>query len=363
MLLFRNNNFFLLLIVFFLSFSFYLFHDFVYEILVAGIMVLSTTTSYNYIYNFLSHKHYFLSKHKNLLTSLILTLGFGFLIFFPFIYFMVFSYNNYFPMINKEWLNGIIDSVSHLPPALSAYQAHMDNFLTNMMTTENKEVMIKKVVSVSINFFTNLNGLIMEILLILTFYFLFNLYKKSLANFVSGLIPMKKSFTEYMFNEMSNTSTVVLYGTLFSMFAQGLAFFLFVYIFLDGYSSVYLGVMAGFLSAIPVIGAALVFIPVAINEIMAANYMPAVLLILYSVVFMGFVIDNIFKVIFINNIKNSLKIHYSINEITILFSMLAGISVFGFWGVIIGPSIIAITFASLKIYSEMITKHWQDKES
>ena len=42
------------------------------------------------------------------------------------------------------------------------------------------------------------------------------------------------------------------------------------------------------------------------------------------------------------------------NEILILLSILAGIASFGFWGIIIGPSVIALSLAAANLYSSQI---------
>jgi acid membrane antigen A len=40
----------------------------------------------------------------------------------------------------------------------------------------------------------------------------------------------------------------------------------------------------------------------------------------------------------------------NINEMLIFFSMLSGISTFGFWGVILGPAILTLFIAVLNLY-------------
>ncbi len=47
---------------------------------------------------------------------------------------------------------------------------------------------------------------------------------------------------------------------------------------------------------------------------------------------------------------------YGMNEILILLAILAGISAFGFWGLVIGPSVLALTFAAANLYSTGINE-------
>ena len=82
---------------------------------------------------------------------------------------------------------------------------------------------------------------------------------------------MVKKFKRILYNETSNTISSVFFGTLFSMVMQGLAFGVFLF-FTTDYDAFYLGLTAGFASAIPVIGAYVVILPVVIVEILNQNY-------------------------------------------------------------------------------------------
>jgi predicted PurR-regulated permease PerM len=42
---------------------------------------------------------------------------------------------------------------------------------------------------------------------------------------------------------------------------------------------------------------------------------------------------------------------YTMNEILILLAIMAGIATFGFWGLIIGPSVLALTLAAANLFS------------
>ena len=44
------------------------------------------------------------------------------------------------------------------------------------------------------------------------------------------------------------------------------------------------------------------------------------------------------------------------NDILILLAILAGISTLGFWGLVIGPSILALTLATANLYSSQAKK-------
>jgi predicted PurR-regulated permease PerM len=139
------------------------------------------------------------------------------------------------------------------------------------------------------------------------------------------------------------------------MIAQGITFGILM-MFIGDYNAFYLGTLAGFCSVIPIIGAALVYIPIIALQLVAGNYMNvvAILIVVWGV--MGFFIDNILRIIFISYLKQIFGFEYTMNEVLILLSILAGIASFGFWGLIIGPSVIALTLAATNLYSSQI-KH------
>jgi predicted PurR-regulated permease PerM len=148
---------------------------------------------------------------------------------------------------------------------------------------------------------------------------------------------------------------VVFYGTLFNMAAQGLAFGLLM-VFIGSYNAGYLGILAGFCSIIPLVGAALVYVPIIALELLAGRYGNAVVILIFAWVIMGFVIDNILRLFLIGFLKKLFGFKYTMNEILILLAILAGLATFGFWGLIIGPSVLALTLATANLYSSQIER-------
>ncbi len=67
-------------------------------------------------------------------------------------------------------------------------------------------------------------GLLGQIVWILLFFFLFNLYGRQILQFLANLVPMSGQHQRYLYQECSGTVAVVFYGTLFNMIAQGIAF-------------------------------------------------------------------------------------------------------------------------------------------
>ena len=163
-------------------------------------------------------------------------------------------------------------------------------------------------------------------------------------------MPMSLEHEKYLYRECTGTVAVVFYGTLFNMVAQGLAFGVLMAV-IGGYNAFYLGVLTGFCSVVPLIGAALVYVPVIALELFAGHYLTAVVIFGFAWVVMGFLIDNILRLVFIGYLKKMFGFQYTMNEILILLAIMAGIATIGFWGLIIGPSVLALTLAAANLFS------------
>jgi len=84
--------------------------------------------------------------------------------------------------------------------------------------------------------------------------------------------------------------------------------------------------------------------------------MHAIIILTFALFVMAFFLDNILRIFFIGYLKKVLGFEYTMNGILILLSILAGISTFGFWGLIIGPSVLALTLAAANLYRDNLVK-------
>ena len=54
--------------------------------------------------------------------------------------------------------------------------------------------------------------------------------------------------------------------------------------------------------------------------------------------------------------RTSQEEHIKINELLIFFSIIAGLSSYGFWGMIIGPAVITLMISILDLYPKLASK-------
>ncbi len=100
------------------------------------------------------------------------------------------------------------------------------------------------------------------------------------------------------------------------------------------------------------IGGAIIWLPLALYVWGEIGFSQAVIIVTYSIVVISIIADTIIKPMIIKAIKNRLQNNYhtKINELVIFFSIIAGMSSFGFWGMILGPAITTFLVAATRIY-------------
>jgi predicted PurR-regulated permease PerM len=100
---------------------------------------------------------------------------------------------------------------------------------------------------------------------------------------------------------------------------------------------------------LPIVGAALAYVPLAIIFFANGNNWQGVFMLIYGFGVIG-VVDNVFRFTLAKKIGN-------VHPLVTVFGVIIGLSLFGFIGLIFGPLLISLFLLLLKIYSsEFITK-------
>ena len=193
-----------------------------------------------------------------------------------------------------------------------------------------------------------------DIVMILIFFFFFTLYSSSIATFIQNLLPIKNEDSIILFHESSNVMTVVLYSILITAIFEGFLFVIFLTSF--GYDGLLFGVLYGFASLIPVVGGVIMWLPIVVYEATTGSSTNAIIIAAYSIIVISIIADTFIKPMIIKYINQKVvKTPTSLNELLIFFSIVAGLSTFGFWGMIIGPAMVTFfisTMHLLKKYSD-----------
>lgn len=191
--------------------------------------------------------------------------------------------------------------------------------------------------------------IIADVSLICVFYFFANLYGTELVIYLKSVIPIQKEEIDDILREVSNVMAVVLYSTVCMALLQGALFALIASFF--GYNGVLWGILLAISSLIPVVSGALAYVPLSVYDFATSGLYSALWIFAYSAIVISLVADTFVKPFIIKWINEKLVASpTNINELLIFLAMLAGISTFGFWGLILGPAILTFFISTLKMY-------------
>lgn len=334
--------------------SLWIFKSYLHYILVAAVLALATSHLFAALSQLLANDRTqgFVHRNREFIAAFIMSTLFLFMLFVPLLYFVSMTYEKAADLDVaqiKSTLNAMIDQAVAFCNRIPFLKEPLEQIKEEGLTFISGPA-IDAAFDATVGFARGIGNLLVQIVWILIFYFLLNAYSRKILHFFEELTPISYDHQSYLYRECTGTVAVVFYGTLFNMVAQGLAFGILMS-FVGEYSAFYVGVLAGFCSVIPIVGTALVYVPVVALELFQGNIVNALIILAFAWVVMGFFIDNILRMIFIGFLKKIFGFEYRMNEVLILLAILAGIASMGFWGMIIGPSVLALTLAAANLYS------------
>lgn len=159
---------------------------------------------------------------------------------------------------------------------------------------------------------------------------------------LSEIIPLpdrQKMLIVSTFNDVSKTTIL---GMLATSVLQGVVAAIGFWI--SGISPILWGTAVAFASLIPVIGSGLVWLPAAVVLLAVGKIWNGIFLLIWGVVIVGSV-DNFAR-------PYLMKGKGTVNALWILLSILGGIQLFGFSGILVGPMLLSITVTLIMIYKE-----------
>lgn len=189
------------------------------------------------------------------------------------------------------------------------------------------------VVKETTNFFFSL------FLIILTMFFFFVDGKKMLGRLMY-LSPLPDKYDKEIFRKFSVVSYTTLVSTFVASFAQGIAGA--IGFAIVGFPVFLAFILIALLSLLPYLGSMIFYVPVGIYYLMMGEIWQGIFVLAWGFVVIG-LIDNVVRAYMI-------KDEAEINPIFVFFSILGGIALFGFWGVIVGPLLVALAVTIYHIY-------------
>ncbi len=331
-----ESRYFLLSAIFlFIYLAFLLYQNFLFNMVIAIILIISTLNINKLLLGFVKNRLFF-----TIISTFILAI-----IFIMPITFFILSASEYLSNIDikevalfitkaKIFILDIISNNNYL----KVYENDIAGIIDPKYIANNLLSLGKIITSVSVNF-------IKDIIMVLIFYMLILLYLKPLSMYVSGIVPFRDEQVSYFANNVSSNMSITFHAVIITAALEGFLFSILVSYF--NYDAWLFGVLFAFASLIPIVGGALMWLPLSLYEYFNGSLQNALIISLYTIIIISIITDTFIKAYIIKIVKENTKnSKLEINEVIILFSIIAGLSEFGFWGVLIGP-IISITLLSL----------------
>lgn len=318
----------------------YLFKDYLMTMSIGILLAISTLSIQKFSLK--------ISKNSQILATII-TMIILFAIFcLPFFY-LIFSLIKYISNLDINTINETINQIKNYNIIILDKFGFLEPKIVDFLANLDLEGVAKKSIGYLSLTLNNGVNFIVDMGFIMIFIFFTHYYGAYLSNYVASVAPIATKEIKEIFSEVANTMSVVFYSTIANMLLQGVLFALIASFY--GYDGVLFGVLFAFASLIPVVGGALVFVPLCIYEFGVSGLANALIIAIYTIVVISILADNFIKPLIIKFISFRLiGARANINELLIFFAMMAGLSSFGFWGIILGPAILTLFIASFGVY-------------
>ncbi len=323
-------------------FAFKVFYPFLGTMTIAILLAIAT---------YKIHQYFSIKIPSRVLAALASTILLGIIFFAPIIYILTnaasFVTHIDFDILNqsvnsfKQWLESTIKEY-HILSNYQEYTAQIDLAKIVNWLIQTASYLGKK----SANF-------LKDIVLILIFYFFAQLYGREVLLYFQNIIPLKKEDSYTLFVNLAGIMGVVFNSIIATAVLEGFLFGIIAQIY--GYNGLMFGILYGFASLIPVVGGIIMWLPLSIDRYFHHDLSGAIVIALYSIIVISFIADTLIKPLIIHYIDRLMlqDTHIRVNELLIFFSIVAGLSSYGFWGMIIGPAVITLLISILNIYPKL----------
>jgi len=221
------------------------------------------------------------------------------------------------------------------------------------ISTQNFEFEVNKYIVIFLRFLsTSLTAVVSQtfglifnglLTLLVTFYFLTQ--KEAMLRYIYSVNPLRQTDTDRLVSRATEVMSATVRGNLLIVAVQavlgGVGFAIF------GLSSpVLLGALYGLASLIPVVGITLVWLPAAAYLIVTGNLVSGIGIAAWCII-SNLLMDNVISP---KIVAGETRLH----PLFILFGVLGGVQLFGLFGIILGPTIIALSFIALEMYRQLL---------
>ncbi|MBI1969192.1 AI-2E family transporter [Candidatus Woesearchaeota archaeon] len=236
--------------------------------------------------------------------------------------------------------------------------------VTNYINSVIEDPKVKDAIYASLSKFTfsfmnSLPGLIASIpklilnlfILIFVMFYFFKDGRK-IEKEIRELLPFKQSFIDKLVKRTKDILHATVYGAIIVAIVQGILGTIGFIIFHSTESPYLWGALLAFAALIPIVGSALVWLPIGVIQIITGIAMNETVVIWKGV---GLLLYGTFLISTIDNLIKPKIIgrRSDLHPVLVLLGILGGLMVLGFIGIIIGPLILALLMSFIEVYKEV----------
>lgn len=239
-------------------------------------------------------------------------------------------------------VTGIMDNPEQVNQAIAAISRQLREWTGQDLLTKEATADMGKKAAGFIPAILNSSAMMLGNLLMILFlaYFMFK-NGRNMERTIDDFIPLKHKNIDLLADETCGMVRANALGIPLISLIQGLVALLGYWV-VGVEDFVLLGLITGFCAFFPVIGTALIWLPLVIFLFSKGESGKAIGLAAYSVTVIGN-IDYVARITFLQKVGN-------VHPVITILGLIAGLKLFGFWGFIFGPLLISYLMLLVRIY-------------
>ncbi len=251
---------------------------------------------------------------------------------------------------NPHFLDMETGSVSQLLKELSFGAIDLGSIDLKKTIADGLTGGASRILSLSTRIAKNVGAFVVGLAFMVFSLFFFYVDGTYLLRLAVNAIPIRKDYMAQLVAKFREITRNLFLGYILVAFVQGLVAYL-VFLLFKVEGALTFSILLMFCSFIPMIGAGTIWGPIGIFRIISGDVAGGLAFLLISGIFIS-TLDNFLRPFFL---KDRIKLH----PLVIFFSILGGISVFGFNGLILGPMVVILFLTVLDLF---LTEHGIDHE-
>ncbi len=342
-----SRYFFAAFAVFVLAVFLLLIKPFLTDIFLAFVLFVLFTPVYDFIERRL--------RGWKMVSSIITCLTISIIIFLPFLIFtgvLATSAYNFYEYINASFKNGqlqqllnfkdsplVLKTIKYLP-AVGNYDFNGAEILGKYLGTVSQFIYTNTMAIV-----TGVSSIIVGFILIMFITFFLFIDGRAFLDEIKRLSPLDSRYNQEILDELFKTIKLTFKGSLVVAVVQGILGSIgFLLCGIDSWAL--WGAVMVLASLIPVVGTALIWAPAALFQAVTGHLFAAGFIVVWGIGVIGLA-DNLLR-------PQLLRGDTNIHPLLIFFSVMGGLSCFGFLGIILGPLVLSLLIYILNMYKKFI---------